>query len=400
MLLHLKKITVYFIFIAFVVSCGLKQPEFIPEAEIPVGSIYVTSNIPGARIYIDYDSTGKTTPDSLHNISVGIPHIIHTFIDGYESNPDFLVIDVEDKEVSNANFFFQQINDPGKIQFTSNPSGALIRVDGKFKEHTPKLITVHSGFQKVTLEKNGFELFLDSMDVIMNDTFLVDINLIVMGAQVLIESVANISCLPCVFTSANIENFMASNNPKHYSLIEYFTKFPHPFDPMFRHYPEGNLARYDTLYGVNSVPAMFIAGSPVDAIDYNSIQNSFNNQLINASVDVSISLSKQITDSLKVNVELNEFNSLPAGDWRLFIAVIEKEVIFETPPGGNGLTKFSQVLRKFLTKPMGDVFTFSNNQFIKEYTASIHSEWDLNEIEIIGFIQNVDTKEVINSTHL
>ena len=111
-------------------------------------------------------------------------------------------------------------------------------------------------------------------------------------------------------------------------------------------------------------------------------------------------LSQQITDSIKVNVELNEFTPIPSGDWRLFVAVIEKRVVFPNPPGTNGLSEFSHVFRKFLTANEGDVFNFTNNQYFKTFSSLISPEWDLSEIQIIGFIQDINTKTVLKSSHL
>ena len=145
---------------------------------------------------------------------------------------------------------------------------------------------------------------------------------------------------------------------------------------------------------------MFVDGISTDALNYSAITNRFNSQYAAANQNISITLSQQISDSIRVNVELNEFNPLPSGDWRLFIAVIEKHVSFPNPPGTNGLSDFSHVFRKFLTANEGAAFTFNNNQFIQTYSGSISPEWDLNEIRIIGFIQDINTKVVLKSSHL
>jgi len=46
------------------------------------------------------------------------------------------------------------------------------------------------------------------------------------------------------------------------------------------------------------------------------------------------------------------------------------------------------------------VLTFTDSKFVKTYSGALSPEWDLNEIQVIGFIQNLDTKAVIKSSHL
>jgi hypothetical protein len=170
---------------------------------------------------------------------------------------------------------------------------------------------------------------------------------------------------------------------------------------MYQHNTAGSMARFGRdFYNLTTVPSMFIDGNSVDALNYSSIVNRFDTQYAAANQNISITLSQQITDSLKVNVELNEFSPLPAGDWRLFVAVIEKHVIFPQPPGTNGLSEFSHVFRKFLTANEGDIFNLINNRYFQTFSGSISPEWDLSEIQVIGFIQDITTKVVLKSSHL
>ncbi|MCK5033804.1 MAG: PEGA domain-containing protein [Calditrichia bacterium] len=398
--MFLKYFSALFVFVFLLNSCGLKQPDE-SLLKLYFGSAFVNSNFKDAKIFVDYDSTGKVTPDSVHNLPIG-KHVIHVFKDGYIPSPDSIVFISEYQKTFNANFALQQITNPGTIFIDSNPQGAKIWIDSSFAgKTTPAYVVVSAGLRRVSLKKSGFELYEDIINIAVNDTVLLDTNLVVMGAQVLIESFANSSCLPCTRTNTHLENFIASYNSNHFALIEYFTNWPNFFDPMYQHNPIGSSARFDTsFYDVLSVPAMFVNGSSVNALDYTSITNAVNTHLASANVDVSISLSKQITDSLRVNVELNEFNALPTGNWQLFIVVVEKQVFFAEPPGSNGLSNFSHVFRKFLTSNDGDVFSFANNKFTKTYTSPLSSEWDLSEIQIIGFIQDINTKVVLNSSHL
>ena len=393
-----KNFTISLIILFSIVSCGLKQPDE-SITDLFWGSVYVNSNIADAKIFVDYDSTGKVTPDSVHNLPVGT-HILHVFKDGYFSSPDSIAFVAEDQKTYNANFAFQQITDPGTIHVDSEPNGAQIWIDSRFAgKFTPAYVIVSSGSKQVSLKKNDFDDFsFEPVNIAINDTVLLNVSLSVQ-AQVLIESFANSSCLPCTTTNRHLETFMSNFDENKYAIIEYFTNWPNGLDPMFQHNPTDNTVRF-TYYNVRSVPSMYVAGKIVNALDYNNITTAYNNELTNISQDLSLSLTRQITDSIKVKADITEFNTLPSADWRLFIAVIEKEVIFDSPPGSNGLKKFSHVFRKYLSPNDGDVLTFIDSKFVKTYSAALSPEWDLNEIQIIAFIQNRDTKAVIKSSHL
>jgi len=392
------KLFIFLFVLTIIIACGLKQPVKSIE-EVKVGSIYVTSDIKGACIFVDGGATGKVTPDTIFNQQPG-DHMVRVFKDGYIITPDSIIVNVVENTIANADFSLEYITNQGKIFIDSSPYGAEILVDNASSgKYTPDTVIVAEGFHHFDLYKHGFDsLGIGEYNIATNTLTSFDETLIV-SKQVLIESFANSSCLPCTTTNGYLETFMASTNTSKYSLIEYFANFPSPNDPMYRHAKTYCDARI-SYYSVGSVPAMFIAGSTVNALDYSAILNTYNNKLANAGDDVSITLSRQTTDSLVVNVEVNELNPLSGSDWRIFVAVIEKEVHFTSPPGANGLTTFSQVFRKFLTSKDGDVLTFINNRFMRHYSSAISAEWDLDEIQIIGFIQNAGTKEVIQSSHL
>ena len=169
--MFLKYFTVLFVYLFLLNSCGLKQPEYLSGSEILYGSVYVNSNIADAKIFVDYDSTGKVTPDSVHNLPVG-SHVIHIFKYGYAAQPDSIVFVTENQKTFNANFILQQISNPGTIHIDSEPEGAQIWIDSNFAgKTTPAFVIVSSGLRQVILKKNDFEDFaFDPVNVAANDT--------------------------------------------------------------------------------------------------------------------------------------------------------------------------------------------------------------------------------------
>ena len=203
-----KQISIFILTLIVATSCGLKQPDE-SVLELLFGSAYVTSNIVDAEIFVDYDSTGKVTPDSIHNLPLGI-HILHVFKDGYLSSPDSISFVAEYNKTFEANFTFQPIINPGTMFIDSEPEGAQIWIDSRFTgKFTPAYVTVCSGLKQVSLKKNDFDDFtFDPVIVAMSDTVQLNVALSVQ-AQVLIESFANSSCLPCTTTNRHLETFMS-----------------------------------------------------------------------------------------------------------------------------------------------------------------------------------------------
>ena len=79
--MFLKYFSALFVFVFLLNSCGLKQPDE-SLLKLYFGSAFVNSNFNDAKIFVDYNSTGKVTPDSVHNLPVG-SHVIHIFKYGY-----------------------------------------------------------------------------------------------------------------------------------------------------------------------------------------------------------------------------------------------------------------------------------------------------------------------------
>ena len=200
-----------------ITACGLKQPEINPNNEFTVGSVYVNSSITGARIFVNSESTGKVTPDTIKNIPVGTA-IIEVFKDGYLIDPDSIVVNVSSDSITTVFFALEYITNQGKLFINSTPTGAKIIVDdnssGKF---TPDTVIVAEGLHHIDLYKNGFDsLDIGQINVATNSLTQFD-EILVVEKQVLIESFANSSCLPCTTTDAHLQDFVAAYNERDYA---------------------------------------------------------------------------------------------------------------------------------------------------------------------------------------
>lgn len=101
-----------------------------------------------------------------------------------------------------------------------------------------------------------------------------------------------------------------------------------------------------------------------------------------------------------VYVYVKSFETPPVGDIRLFVAAVVEKVDFNAQ---NGLTEHHNVLWKYLGSENGDSFvpaTINNTtSFLYSYnTANLtHPNFDANQVYVIAFLQDYNTKTVYNS---
>ena len=90
------------------------------------GSIFVTSDPIGAKIFLDDEDTGKVTPDSLVELLSGDYKISISMNEFFDTS---FTADVNDGQLLNYNLFLKEENPDGEIQLTSVPSGAEIFIN-------------------------------------------------------------------------------------------------------------------------------------------------------------------------------------------------------------------------------------------------------------------------------
>ena len=109
------------------ISPSLQPGTFSVNVAQPVGTISVTSNPPGAEIFLDGADTGNVTPAAFGNIAPG-DHTIAVSLDGF--NPASMNVTVTAGSTSQADFQLIRIPQTGSISVTSSPGGAEISLDG------------------------------------------------------------------------------------------------------------------------------------------------------------------------------------------------------------------------------------------------------------------------------
>jgi hypothetical protein len=157
---------------------------------------------------------------------------------------------------------------------------------------------------------------------------------------------------------------------------------------------EDNGAR-QTFYNVGATPTIYLNG-----VRTSTTASVFADDIANQSAQTS-PLAIEVEESgsgssrsAKITVKVAA--DLPAGDYRLMVALLEKNLDFNAP---NGENKHFDVLRDYISAADGDVFTppSANSSTTLSYDYNIPSGVSENEAYILAYLQNVETREVLNS---
>ncbi|MBD3224591.1 MAG: PEGA domain-containing protein [Caldithrix sp.] len=394
----MMKHTILFLILIVIIGCGVKQPVNIEDTDNNTGSIYITSTPAGAEIFLDGVSTGKVTPDTLFKVPVGL-HIIQLFKDGFRTITDSFNVQIQHDQLAELNVPMQAIEQFGYAQINSAPANAQIYIDNQFTgKTTPDTLQLEPGGYQIALRKNGFIQSSSPISIMRDSTIDFEQSLTI-NQRVLLESFANVSCQPCVKATENLLQFVEEHDPSQFAIIEYFAFWPSQYDPFYLEAPEDVDERINH-YSVTTLPTLKMSGHQgVDGSDQQAISNAFNQAFQNQSQNLAISAEKKLDEGqLNVNIEIYDFdNILGSGTNRLFVAVIENDIHFDSPPGSNGLTDFEFVFRGFLTDKSGDSVEDAGTPVVKQYVLQWPS-WQYSNSHIIAFIQNIDNKRILQAT--
>lgn len=110
------------------------------------------------------------------------------------------------------------------------------------------------------------------------------------------------------------------------------------------------------------------------------LKTSFDNETREVSVDVSGDVADEapaIFGDMAVTVMLAEDN------------VVGKQVVYNSTLGNtstNNKYLHNQVLRAYLTKPVGDKITIDGNKFTAHYTYTLPADWKSNDLKVVAFV--------------
>lgn len=211
----------------------------------------------------------------------------------------------------------------------------------------------------------------------------------------LVESFTNAGCMPCAQQNPAFDSLLEANIDC-LAVIKYHTRWPLATDPMYLSNAASIDARTD-FYNVATVPTAILDGNRYYSAPSGINQNIIN-QLLNIPPRFEMRIGSEIQpadNTITIRVEGEALSSV-GGDLQLFVALVERETHFDTPPGTNGETCFHHVLKGFLTDASGldlvgmEVGGHFDYAFVSQSTANQDTE----NLSAIAWFQSRNTHEV------
>ncbi|MFC2092939.1 T9SS type A sorting domain-containing protein [Bacteroidota bacterium] len=218
--------------------------------------------------------------------------------------------------------------------------------------------------------------------------------------KMVFENWTSSTCPPCASNNPQLRAWIASHWDN-LVCVSYHVGWPSPGnDPMYLYNPTQSYDRR-YYYGVNSVPAgytqgiSYVVGSPFPFSSMSDLYNFYTAQSIGTRVIVTD--TRIPPDSNKVNISVTNFTSLPTGNYYLRVMVVEHWIVYQSPPGTNGETIFSNVFRRSLPTSLGTALPTTAGTHNYEFRYKIDPVWQDTSIYTMAFIQNDVTHEILTA---
>ena len=238
-----------------------------------------------------------------------------------------------------------------------------------------------------------FITFLASLMMLMT------INLNAQNERVLLfECFTNTGCGPCAQQNPALDALINANADR-VAAIKYHMSWPSANDPMYLHNTADNDARRG-VYNVSAVPHTVVDGNRFANVPASLNQNMVNNWLaIESPLEMRLSYEvDEVANTITVHV-MGRASTAIAGNAKLYVGVIEKEIHFNSAPGPNGEKDFYSVMKKLLPSSSG---THIGSMEVGDYFAytfswELANIYDITQLDAIAWLQNPNSKEVFQA---
>lgn len=223
--------------------------------------------------------------------------------------------------------------------------------------------------------------------------------------KVLVEEATNTSCGPCAAQNPSFQKWIRNNFDVVIPVI-YHAWWPGPNDPFFLEDQTMNRGRIQ-YYGIDQqgVPSVRVNGqmaTPTSgwyagaAGDIDALTNELK-KYKNTTSPITLIVAEQRNGS-QSNVSVTVQTTQALTGLKLRVAVIEYFIHYDQPPGSNGEKDFSWVARKMLPDYKGTTINISSGSSQTfNFSYSIKTNWNANNIYIVAWVQNDQTKEVLQA---
>lgn len=195
----------------------------------------------------------------------------------------------------------------------------------------------------------------------------------------------------------------AGSNPGYYSLLnQYKGKYHHlSIHPQI---PYSSCLLYQANKDDQSQRASFYAISGTPTVVFNGLTKksagSVTAALLDAELKKESPIQLVITETgsgvKNATVEVKTLGDKPSGKYRIYTAIVEKELNYASP---NGEKIHYDVFRDFMSASTGDPIELADKggSVVKNFSIQLLPNWIENQMYVLAWIQEETTKEVLNS---
>jgi hypothetical protein len=236
--------------------------------------------------------------------------------------------------------------------------------------------------------------------------------LVAVGAALLMQSAVNAqafkfpifehftqaSCGPCAAQNPGFQTSILDANPTSVHHIAYHTVWP-GVDPMNALNPVDVDARVG-YYNVTGVPSVTLMGNAKTGGPGSFSQADVDAQIA-ATSPIKVNVSQVDNGNNRdITVVITTVGNVPvSSNYVLQTVVVERNITYASAPGNNGETYFPNVMRQMLPNPSGTAVTIPALGTTAVYTFNVveNAAWNDAEIAVIAFVQDDNTKAILNS---
>lgn len=195
----------------------------------------------------------------------------------------------------------------------------------------------------------------------------------------------------------------SSKNPAFFTLMQKYASDVHHI-AVHPSFPYVNCIFYQAAKEDNTARVSLypqVVGTPTWVFGGNLVTQNFTEAMFTERLTGRSPVSLEVRDTpgsgtFSTSIRITNHSALPAGKYKLYAVLVEKRIDYNAP---NGEKVHYNVLRRLLNGKDGtDIANLGASAVASfSFSGATLSDWKSDQLATVAFIQNVDTKEVLNS---
>lgn len=215
--------------------------------------------------------------------------------------------------------------------------------------------------------------------------------------KVFLEHFTNTNCVDCVAINTSLYELLNGN--ENLIHLSYHIGLPDETGFFYEQNTEDNLAAQN-YYAITAMPSLNVNGSLIDdspeLLTQNTLNLVYGQNLISPFIFTSFNIEEQANGSFRAIAIVSTEAIYDEGSYIIRMAIVESEINELT---NNGESLHINVMRKMIGGFEGKIFdppTIGNGTIVS-YNFNIENSWEKENIFLIGWIQNAETKEIVTA---